>query len=109
DVSTRLAAWESLRGGFTTVVDAGTRAAVDTATLAAASKDIGIRCVLGLIGNDLQNGQPIATADKVVTASDNHLCRWQAAELVHPSLAVSIPEAASDAVLTRLSALAREA
>ncbi|CAM5183651.1 hypothetical protein CDEF62S_04655 [Castellaniella defragrans] len=29
DVATRLSAWESLRGGFTTVVDAGTRASVD--------------------------------------------------------------------------------
>lgn len=109
DVSTRLAAWESLRGGFTTVVDAGTRAAVDTATLATAAADVGIRCVLGFIGNNLRGAEQVATADEVVAASSAHLSRWEGTELIHPSLAVSIPEAASDAALTRLTALAREA
>src|SRR5699024_8810026 len=102
DLSTRLAAWEALRGGFTTVVDAGTRAAVDAATLASATTDVGIRCVLGLIGNDLQDGQTVATTDEVVAAAGKHLSRWEDAQLVHPSLAVSIPETATDATLTQL-------
>lgn len=109
DLSTRLAAWESLRGGFTTVVDAGTRASVDLATIANAATDVGIRCVLGLIGNDLHQGEPRLTTSEVVAASDRHLSRWEHNPMVHASLAVSIPEAASDKTLVKLTGLAREA
>lgn len=109
ELSTRLAAWESLRGGFTTVVDAGTRASVDVAMIANAATDVGIRCVLGLIGNDLNQGEPSTTSSDVMAAAGRHLSRWEHDPLVHPSLAVSIPEAASDETLIKLTALAREA
>src|SRR6185437_6683054 len=41
DVATRLAAWECLRGGVTTVADAGTRASVDLGILADATSAVG--------------------------------------------------------------------
>ena len=47
DVATRLAAWESLRGGFTTVTDAGTRSSVDVSAISDVTTDVGLRCVLG--------------------------------------------------------------
>ncbi|MEU7423449.1 amidohydrolase family protein [Streptomyces sp. NPDC040750] len=45
-VAAKLAALESLRGGFTAVAESGTRAAVDMDVLASATRDAGIRCVL---------------------------------------------------------------
>lgn len=48
----KLAALEALRGGFTTVTDAGTRAGVDVDVVASAARDAGVRCVLGLVCND---------------------------------------------------------
>lgn len=44
-LTSKLAALESLRGGFTTVCDAGTRAKGGVNSLAAATKDAGLRCV----------------------------------------------------------------
>ncbi|MEV5343605.1 amidohydrolase family protein, partial [Streptomyces sp. NPDC052676] len=55
-VAAKLAALESLRGGFTTVAEAGTRAPVDVEAVAAAARDAGIRCVLGLVCNDVGGG-----------------------------------------------------
>src|SRR5271154_5913726 len=52
-LTAKLAALEALRGGFTTVVDAGTRAVDDTAAIARAVQEAGLRCVLGYICNDL--------------------------------------------------------
>ncbi|KMZ12267.1 hypothetical protein BHUM_05120 [Candidatus Burkholderia humilis] len=52
-LSAKLAALEALRGGFTTVCDAGTRATGDASTIASATQEVGVRCVLGLICNDL--------------------------------------------------------
>ncbi len=109
DVATRLAAWESLRGGFTTVVDAGTRAAADVGAIAEATVEVGLRCVLGLIGNDLGGGVRTASVPEVTAAAAHHLSRWESTELVHPSLAVSIPEVASDEALIALAGLAGEA
>jgi cytosine/adenosine deaminase-related metal-dependent hydrolase len=109
EVATRLAAWESLRGGFTTVADAGTRASVDVGMVASAATDVGLRCVLGVICNDLQGGKPVAALDQVMNLAQKHLERWDAHDLVHPSLAISIPEAATDEVLVAVSRLAREA
>ncbi|MCT1446564.1 amidohydrolase family protein [Brevibacterium casei] len=109
EVATRLAAWESLRGGFTTVADAGTRAGVDVARMAEATTEVGLRCVLGIIGNDLGGGVRTASVAEVRAAAEHHLSRWDDADLVHPSLAVSIPEAASDEALVVLAELTREA
>ena len=50
--SAKLAALESLRGGFTTVCDAGTRAKGEISAVANATSEAGVRCVLGLICND---------------------------------------------------------
>jgi 5-methylthioadenosine/S-adenosylhomocysteine deaminase len=107
-LSSKLAALESLRGGFTTVVDAGTRSDADVAAVARATKEAGLRCVLGLICND---SGPAADRDKqaIVRAAEAHLARWHNDSLVHPSLAISIPEAATDGMLHRISHLAAEA
>ncbi|WP_181273899.1 amidohydrolase family protein [Brevibacterium oceani] len=109
DVATRLAAWESLRGGFTTVADAGTRSSVDVSAISDVTSAVGLRCVLGMIGNDLGGGVRTSTVAEVVAAAESHLTRWDAEPLVHPSLAVSIPEVASDEALVALTRMAREA
>src|ERR1700722_2680302 len=44
-VAAKAAALESLRGGFTTVVDAGTRAEGDVSAIATATREAGLRCV----------------------------------------------------------------
>ncbi|MGH3435861.1 MAG: amidohydrolase family protein [Sciscionella sp.] len=105
-LAAKLAALESLRGGFTTVVDAGTRAPIDLAPLANATSEAGIRCVLGTVCNDLDENSP--TTREIITRAEEHLRRFEHHRLVHPSLAVSIPEAASTDMLRRLSALAAE-
>src|SRR4029077_17958458 len=51
-LASKLAALESLRGGVTTVVDAGTRSEADVAAVARATQEVGLRCVLGFICND---------------------------------------------------------
>ena len=109
DVATRLAAWESLRGGFTTVTDAGTRSSVDVSAISDVTTDVGLRCVLGVICNDLGGGVRTSTVAEVVAAADAHLGRWNDASLVHPSLAVSIPEVASDEALVEITQMARNA
>lgn len=109
DVATRLASWESLRGGFTTVADAGTRASVDVGIIARATEEVGVRCVLGATCNDLQGGKPVATTEQILGFAQKHLERWSEHALIHPSLAISIPEAATDETLGAIARLAREA
>ncbi|MDI3387735.1 amidohydrolase family protein [Streptomyces sp. B-S-A8] len=100
----KLAAYEALRGGFTTVADAGTRADVDVEVVASAARDAGVRCVLGLVCNDADSpGGP------VLDGAGKHLARYADDRLVHASLAVSIPEAATEATLRGTARLAREA
>ncbi|RST10595.1 amidohydrolase [Streptomyces sp. WAC05374] len=103
-VAAKLAALESLRGGFTTVAEAGTRASVDVELVAAAARDAGVRCVLGLVCNDVDGdtGTVLANAEK-------HLARYGTEELIHPSLAVSVPEAATARTLRHTARLAAEA
>lgn len=103
-LSSKAAALESLRGGFTTVVDAGTRAEGDASAVARAAIEAGLRCVLGFICNDLNRD-----AAAVMKQARAHLQRWQGHALVHPSLAVSIPEVATDGTLREVSALSAEA
>lgn len=109
DVATRLAAWESLRGGFTTVADAGTRSSVDVSAISDVTSDVGLRCVLGVICNDLGGGVRTVELAEVVAAAEMHLNRWDAESLIHPSLAVSIPEVASDEALATITQMARDA
>jgi 5-methylthioadenosine/S-adenosylhomocysteine deaminase len=106
--SAKLAALEALRGGFTTVVDAGTRATGDVGHIARAAEEAGLRCVLGFICNDLGGGKA-GDADAILAEADAHLGRFPAGGLIHPSLAVSIPEVASDRMLAAVAARCREA
>jgi 5-methylthioadenosine/S-adenosylhomocysteine deaminase len=104
-MASKLAALEALRGGFTTVCDAGTRAEGGVAGVAAATKEAGLRCVLGLICNDLGGGGPALDRHAIIERAQEHLARWQSDDLVHPSLAVSVPEVASDPMLHEVSAM----
>ncbi len=108
-LAAKLGALEALRGGFTTVVDAGTRASGDVAAIATAATEAGLRCVLGAICNDLGGGGPPGDLSAILAAADHHLARWQGDGLIHPSLAISIPEAASDDMLRAVSARCAEA
>jgi cytosine/adenosine deaminase-related metal-dependent hydrolase len=108
-LASKLAALEALRGGFTTVVDAGTRSEADIAAVARATTEAGLRCVLGLICNDAGPAAGGRDRDSILRAAQAHLGRWPAGGLVHPSLAISIPEVASDFMLARISRLAAEA
>ncbi|GAB2746227.1 amidohydrolase [Salinifilum aidingensis] len=92
----KLAALEALRGGFTTVADAGTRAPVDVGVLAEAAHETGVRCVLGKVCSDGSGGP-------------EHLARWESDRLVHPSLAIPVPGDATAEVITRTAKLCAEA
>ena len=108
-MSAKLAALESLRGGFTTVCDAGTRADGDATTIAAATQDVGVRCVLGLICNDMADGIDARERAAILQRARQHLARWEGHALVHPSLAISVPEAGSDGMLQAAAALCADA
>ncbi|GER13327.1 S-adenosylhomocysteine deaminase [Variovorax boronicumulans] len=108
-MASKLAALESLRGGFTTVCDAGTRAPGDIGAVAAAVQEAGLRCVLGLICNDGGNDSSAADRQAIQAHAAQFLQQWSGAPLVHPSLAISVPEAASDEMLVAVSALCAEA
>ncbi len=108
-LSAKLAALESLRGGFTTVCDAGTRAKGDIGAVAAATRDAGLRCVLGLICNDGGNASEAGERRRLLQQAERFLADWSADALVHPSLAISVPEAASDEMLAKVSALCAQA
>ncbi|MFE2376911.1 amidohydrolase family protein [Streptomyces sp. NPDC059398] len=95
-LSAKLAALEALRGGFTTVADAGTRAPVDVAALAKGTDEAGIRCVLSKIVSDGKGGPA-------------HLARWGGHPLIHPSLAIAVPEDATAAVIKKTADLCAEA
>ncbi|GGR37342.1 amidohydrolase family protein [Streptomyces roseolus] len=111
-VAAKLAALEALRGGFTTVADAGTRAGVDVDVIASAARDAGIRCVLGLVCNDADDLTDDRSEDAdpaVLDRAEKHLARYEGDPLVHGSLAVSVPEAARSATLRQIAGLAAEA
>ena len=108
-LSAKLAALEALRGGFTTVVDAGTRSEQGLEAVARAAREAGIRCVLARTCNDAGHPAGEPAYEELARAAEAHLARYEHDPLVHPSLAVSIPEVASDRMLSRVSALVREA
>jgi 5-methylthioadenosine/S-adenosylhomocysteine deaminase len=101
-LSAKLAAWEALRGGFTTVCDAGVRSSHGIEALAAASAEVGLRCVPSFVCND--DGSHHAA---VLAEAGRFLA--QRGPAWHPSLAISTPEAADDAMLQAASRLAAEA
>lgn len=107
-LSAKLAALEALRGGFTTVVDAGTRSDSGLESIAEAARDAGIRCVLAMTCNDL-SPQSQEDFDAMAQRAQAHLVRHANDALIHPSLAVSTPEVASDRMLAHVAALALEA
>lgn len=107
-LSAKLAALEALRGGFTTAVDAGTRASAEIGSIAQAAEETGLRCVLGFICNDLGGKDAIKDGATIRRDAERHLARWAGHALVAPSLAVSIPEVASDAMLRDVAALCAE-
>lgn len=95
-VAAKLAALEALRGGFTTVADAGTRAPVDVEVVAKGAEEAGVRCVLSKVVSDGEGGR-------------EHLERWDGHGLVHPSLAIPVPEDATADVLRRTARMCEEA
>lgn len=105
-LSAKLAALEALRGGFTTVCDAGTRATGGLDAIIAATGEAGIRCVLAMTCND---GGDDSRWPPLRTAAEQHLALHSADGLTHPSLAISIPEAGSDLALRETAALCADA
>lgn len=95
-LSAKLAALEALRGGFTTAADAGTRAPVDVGVVAKAAEEAGLRCVLAKVVSDGKGGK-------------EHLERFQGSRLIHPSLAIPVPEDATAEVLKRTAELCADA
>ncbi|QQK77210.1 amidohydrolase family protein [Salicibibacter cibarius] len=106
-LSGKLAALESLRGGFTTVVDAGARTEGGLDPLVKAVSEVGIRCVLGMISND--KGASSSDQNKILKQAEKYLNEWENHSLVHPSLAISIPEVATDHMIYTASNLCKEA
>jgi len=87
------------------VVDAGTRSETGLDVIATACQEAGLRTVLGKICNDAGGGD----APAILTEARRHLTRWENNPLIHPSLAVSIPEVATDGMLRSASDLSAEA
>lgn len=105
-LSAKLAALEALRGGFTTVCDAGTRSQAGLEAIEQAVQETGLRCVLAQICHDTVDA-PDQT--QVMARAEQHLSRYRADSGLHASLAVALPEAASDAMLHQVANLCREA
>lgn len=108
-LSAKLAALECLRGGFTTAVDAGTRSDGCIGALASAARETGLRSVVGYICNDLGGTAKVADQATILARAEQHLAAWESDPLIHPSLAVSIPEVATDGMLASVSSLSAEA
>lgn len=108
-LSAKLAALECLRGGFTTAVDAGTRSAGHIDALTRAARETGLRSVVGLICNDISGTAVIADKAAILAKAARHLAAYGDDPLIHPSLAISIPEAATDETLRKVATMAGEA
>ncbi|MDK8872228.1 amidohydrolase family protein [Paracoccus sp. SSJ] len=105
-LSSKLAALECLRGGFTTAVDAGTRSAGHIGKLVQASREAGLRLVVAQICNDLGGAAQVPERAEILRRAEAHLATYQGDPLIHASLAISIPEVASDAMLRDISQMA---
>ena len=102
-LSSKLAALECLRGGFTTAVDAGTRSAGHIGRLVDAARETGLRLVVAQICNDLGGAAQVPDRAEILRRAEAHLATYCGDALIHPSLAISIPEVASDGMLRDLS------
>ena len=107
-LSAKLAALECLRGGFTTAVDAGTRSEGHIGALVRAAREVGLRSVVGFICNDLGGTAQIPQADVILRQAEEHVSAYRHDPLIRPSLAISIPETASDGMLKAVSDMAAE-
>lgn len=105
-LSAKLAALECLRGGFTAAVDAGTRSEGHIGALVRAAREVGLRSVVGFICNDLGGAAQIPEPDVILRQAEDHLSAYRHDPLIHPSLAISIPEAASNGMLKAVSEMA---
>ncbi|RDD69151.1 amidohydrolase family protein [Paracoccus versutus] len=108
-LSSKLAALECLRGGFTAAIDAGTRSAGHIGKLALASREVGLRLVVAQICNDLGGAAVVPDRGQILRNAQAHLAACQGDPLIHASLAISIPEVASDEMLREVSTMAAEA
>lgn len=108
-LSAKLAALECLRGGFTTAVDAGTRSAGHIGRLVDAARETGLRLVVAQICNDLGGAALLPERAQILRLAEAHLAAYQGDPLIHASLAISIPEVASDGMLRDVSRMAAEA
>lgn len=108
-LSSKLAALECLRGGFTGAVDAGTRSAGHIGRLVDAARETGLRLVVAQICNDIGGAALVPDAEEILRVATAHLATYAGDPLIHPSLAISIPEVATDGMLHRVSAMAAEA
>ena len=108
-LSAKLSALEALRGGFTTAVDAGTRSSGHINAIVDASKETGLRSVIGYICNDLGGTATTNIQDEIIHNAEQHLAQFEHSDLIHPSLAISIPEVASKEMLINVSKMAHEA
>ncbi|WP_315832609.1 amidohydrolase family protein [Bradyrhizobium prioriisuperbiae] len=108
-LSGKLAALECLRGGFTTAVDAGTRSAGHIGALAQATREAGLRSVIGLICNDRSGTALVPDRSAILARARDHLAVFKGDPLLHPSLAISITEAATDGMLYDVSRMAADA
>lgn len=106
-LAAKLAALESLRGGFTTVAEAGTRADVDLSAIAAATGEAGLRCVLSKVCVD--QGEHAQSSERVLSEAEDHLDRWAEHPLVSPSLAVPITESSTEDTLRAVADLCTQA
>ncbi|MCQ4314149.1 amidohydrolase family protein [Pseudomonas stutzeri] len=107
-LTAKLAALEALRGGFTTVCDAGTRAEEGLDAIAKATGEAGIRCVLARVCND-KRGVQILDSGPILAQAERHLAQWESDPLITPSLAIPIPEIATDTTLAAVYGLCAEA
>ena len=85
------------------------RAKGDIAAVTTATREAGLRCVLGLICNDGGNDSEAELRRELLARADQFIARWRGDALVHPSLAISVPEVASDEMLVAVSRLCAEA
>ncbi|MFH5773194.1 amidohydrolase family protein [Paracoccus sp. NGMCC 1.201697] len=108
-LSSKLSALECLRGGFTTAVDAGTRSAGHLDRLVEAARETGLRLVVARICNDLGGAAVVPDRAQILRDAESHLRAFQGDPLIHASLAISIPEVASDAMLREISGMAAAA
>lgn len=108
-LSSKLAALECLRGGFTTAIDAGTRSAGHLGRLVDAARETGLRLVVAQICNDLGGAVVVPNRTDILHLAEAHLATYQDDPLIHPSLAISIPEVASDVMLREISDMAAAA